>query len=89
MTAGVVERGKLSVVAADDDERVAVDVEEEVIARFLELTRVAGEQPSAAPDTLEVELVDAGIGLELALECVTGLVLDDQTLEQRAGVGEL
>ena len=57
---------------------------DEVVARRLDLTGVAGEEPPATPDTLEVELVDAGIGLELALERVARRVLRDQTLEQRA-----
>src|SRR4029077_13367041 len=66
MTAGVVECGDVSVVTADDDDRVGVEVEDEVVTRYLGLTGVAGEEPPATPDTLEVELVDAGIGLELA-----------------------
>jgi hypothetical protein len=89
MTAGVVECRDVSVVTADDDDRVDVDVKDEVVARSLDLTAVAGEEPPATPDSLEVELVDAGIGLELALERVARRVLRDQTLEQRAGVGEL
>jgi hypothetical protein len=50
---------------------------------------VAGEEPSATPDALEVELVDSRIGVELALEGEAGLVLDQQPIEQRLGVGEL
>ena len=89
MAAGVVERVNSLVVAADDDDRVRVDVEHKVVAGLLDLTRVAGEKPAAAPDTLEVELIDARIGLELTLERVAGLVLGDQTVEERGGVGEL
>ena len=89
MAAGVVERVDALVVAADDDDRVRVDVEDEVVARALDLAGVAGEEPVAAPDALEVELVDARIGLELALERVAGLVLGDQTAEEHPGVGEL
>src|SRR5438105_11271141 len=74
MAAGVVERVNSLVVAADDDDRGRVDVEHKVVAGLLDLTRVAGEKPAAAPDTLEVELIDARIGLELTLERVVGLV---------------
>jgi len=83
MAARVVERVDLLVVAADDDDRVGVDVEDEVIARALHLTRVAGEEPTTAPDALEVELVDQRVDLKLALQRVAGLVLGDQTVEQR------
>ena len=87
MAAGVVERVDLLVVATDDDDRVGVHVEDEVVARALHLTGVAGEEPAAAPDALQVELVDSGIGLELARQRVAGLVLGDQTVEQRPGFG--
>ncbi len=87
MAAGVVERVDALVVAADDDDRVRVDVEDEVVARALDLAGVAGEEPVAAPDALEVELVDARVGLELALERVAALVLGDQAVEERGGFG--
>ncbi len=88
MATRVVQRVDPLVVAADDDDRVGVDVEGEVVPRALDLARVSGEEPAAAPDALEVELVDPRVGLELALESVAGLVLDDQTVEQRSSVRE-
>src|SRR4029453_9808837 len=70
----------------DHDERVAIDVEDEVVAGSLDLTRVAREEPATPPDALEVQLVDAGIGLELPLERVPGLVLGDQAIEEGLGI---
>jgi len=90
VAAGVVERVDPLVVAADDDDRSRYRCpEDEVVAGLLDLARVAREEPATAPDALEVELVEAGVRLELALERVPGLVLADQTLKQRLGVGEL
>ena len=89
VAARVVERVDPLVIAADEDDRVGVDVEDEVVAGPLDLARVAREEPAAPPDPVEVELVDPGIGLELALERVPGFVLADQTLEEPPGVGEL
>ena len=85
----VVECVNHSVVAAHDDDRVGVDVEDDVVARPLHLAAVAGEEPSATPDALEVEPVDSRIGLEFAREREAGLVLGEQSVEQRLGVGEL
>jgi hypothetical protein len=89
MATRVVERVDPVVVAADDDEGVGVDVEDKIIARALDLTRVAREEPTAAPDALELEPVDPGVGLELTLECVAGRMLDEQPVEQRLSFGEL
>jgi len=88
MATRVVERVDPVVVAADDDEGVGVDVEDKIIARALDLTRVAREEPAAAPDALELEPVDPGVGLELTLERVAGRMLDDQPVEQRLSFGE-
>src|SRR5438132_898311 len=86
---GVVQRVDPVVVTADDDDGVVVDVEDEIVAGAPHLTRVAGEEPAAAPDALEVELIDPGIGLELALECKARRVLGDEAVEQLLGFGEL
>jgi hypothetical protein len=75
MAAGVVERLGFRRRLPGYDERIRVDVEHEVVAGALHLTRVAGEEPTSAPDALEVELVDAEVGLELAGERVPGLCL--------------
>ena len=77
MATRVVERMNATVVAPDDDDRVGVDVEDEEITRAPHLARVAGEEPTASPDALEVELIDARIGLELALQGVAWRVLRD------------
>src|SRR5213593_2313500 len=89
MATRVVKRVDPVVVAADDDEGVGVDVEDKIIARALDLTRVTSEEPAAAPDALELELVDPGVGLELALERVARRMPGDQPVEQRLSFGEL
>ena len=89
MAARVVERVDRTVVSPDDDEGIGVDVEHEVVAGALHLARVAGEEPAPAPDALEVEPVDAGVGLELALERVAGLVRGDQAVELSLRIGEM
>ena len=89
VTARIVERVDRRVVAADDDDRVGIDLEDEVVAGLLHLTGVTGEEPAASPDALEIELVDAGIGLELSLQRVARLVLDDQAIQKRTSIREL
>ena len=86
--AGVVMGVEPAVVAADHDHGVLVHVEREVLARLPHLAGVAGEEPAAAPDARQVELVDAGVGRELALEGVARPVLSDQAVEERFGLGE-
>ena len=84
--AGVVMGVEPAVVAADHDHGVLVHVEREVLAGLLHLAGVAGEEPAAAPDARQVELVDAGVGRELALEGVARSVLSDQAVEERFGL---
>jgi hypothetical protein len=55
-----------AILTTDDDDRVGIHLDEEVIARLRNLTRMPGEQPSATPDLLDVEAVQFGIGKELA-----------------------
>jgi len=89
MATGVVQRVQPLVVAAHDDDRVGVEVEDDVVARALHLAAVAGEEPATAPDALEVELIDPGVGLELARQRMAGLVLGEQSIEQGLGLGKL
>jgi len=49
---------------------------------------VAREEPAAAPDALELDPVDPGVGLELTLERVAGRMLGDQPVEQRLSFSE-
>jgi len=80
-----VERVDSLVVSADEDDRVGIDVEDEVVAGLLDLARVAAKS-SRAPDPVEIELIDPGIRLEFALERVPGFVLADQAHEERLSV---
>ena len=86
--AGVVIGVEPAVVAADHDHGVLVHLEREVLAGLLHLAGVAGEEPGAGPDAREVELVDAGVGRELALEGVARPMFSDQAVEERFGLGK-
>src|SRR5215831_2050950 len=88
MAARIVECADLSIIRADDDDGIQVDVEHEVVAGVLHLARVTGEQPAAAPDALDVELVNARVRLELARQRIARLVRGDEPVGQRLSVSE-
>ncbi len=72
MPAGIVERADLPVAAADDDDRIVADLQREVVAGRRDLAIMAGEQPVAIEERLEIEPVELGIGIELPVEAHAG-----------------
>ena len=66
MTANIVEATNRAIFAADDDERIGIHLEREVIAGFGDLARVPGEKPAPAPDALPVGAIDCFVRIERA-----------------------
>jgi hypothetical protein len=66
MAAGVVVGVNAAIGGAGDDERIAADLEGEEIAGARDLAIMAGEDPLAVEEMLEVELVERRAAVEIA-----------------------
>jgi len=63
--ANIVERMERSVVVSDDEDRVGIDLEREIIPRLRQFTGMPGKQPARLPDTFDVQAVQLGIAIKL------------------------
>src|SRR5262249_47909404 len=61
VTADVVEAAQHAVGVADDEIGVVARLDQQIVARLGQLAAVAGEEPAAQPDALEVEAGSLGV----------------------------
>jgi len=61
MSADVVEDAKFAIIAADDDERLFVDIDGKELTGLLDLIEAADDLPIGGEDGVALELRDAGI----------------------------
>jgi hypothetical protein len=61
MTANVVEGAEFAVIAADDDERLFVDIDGKELTGLLDLIEAADDLPVGGKDGVAFELRDAGV----------------------------
>ena len=73
VTTNVIQSVYLSVVGADDDDRISFHVVEEIIAGFGYLARVTGEEPILAPDDLHLGAVKQFVVVERTRQAVARL----------------
>ena len=66
MPTDIVEGVYGSVVTANDNDRVRVHLQREIIPGLGDLARVAGKQPTSPPDPFEIQLVDVVIAIKRA-----------------------
>ena len=66
MAANIVEATNPAIFAADDDERIGIHLEREVMAGSGDLARMPGEKPAGVPDALQVGAIDGFVRIELA-----------------------
>src|SRR5262245_39820005 len=64
MAADVVQRPDGSVLAADHDDRVGIDLEREPVAGVAQLAGMPGEQPALAPNLLYINAVERLVAME-------------------------
>jgi hypothetical protein len=64
MPAGVVEGPRLPIRPAHHDDRIGADLKRQKISWLLQLARVAGEQPLAGEDAIEIK----GVSFRRAIE---------------------
>ena len=67
-----------SVLAANDDRRLARHLQDLEVPGRCKLGHVSRKDPVAGDDPVELELVDGGVGVEALVEGVSGLVCRDQ-----------
>src|SRR4051794_33005131 len=58
MAAYIVEASNHAILAANDDERIRINLKGKVIARPGNFTGMAGKKPSATPNFLEIGAID-------------------------------
>ena len=66
MAAHVPQRVNLTVIIANDDQRIVTNGEREIIARTRDFTRMPHEQPSAAPDAIKLNAIEQRVCIEIA-----------------------
>ena len=71
----------LPLVIPDDDQRVGIQREREIVARLGNLAAVAGKQPSPPPDLLDIGTVDQFVPVEFARQTMPRLAGLDQPFE--------
>ena len=77
VAAGIVEGADRAVVAPYDHDRVLADLQREELPGLLDLAIVAGEQPVAMMDVLEVEPEEGGVAVEVARQRIARAVRVD------------
>ena len=82
--ADVVIRAHRAVVVANDDDRVGIHPEREVISGLRNLARVSGEQPAGSPNAFDVASVNCVIAIKLAGQRPTRTALCKQLGAERA-----
>lgn len=70
MGADVMEGADTSLVVAHHDQRIGIEREGEVVPRLRDLAGIAGEDPAAAPDPVQLMLVEGGVVVEGARQPV-------------------
>src|ERR1041385_745880 len=83
MPANIVNRIDTAILIANDQNRIGVDVEREIIAGISNLARMAREQPAFAPDRFEVVAIDVRIGIKWPEQTVTGGLTGNKILNDR------
>jgi hypothetical protein len=68
MSAHIPKRSNLQVVTADNDERIIVDCERNVITRAGNLASMYDKEPTASPNTLQLRAVNQLARIKLARE---------------------
>src|SRR5258706_6715323 len=82
MAADVGETVNAAVFAADDDERVRVDLHGKVIPRPQNLATMPRKEPAATPNPIQVGTINNLIGVKLARQRPTRLAPGDQRIDQ-------
>src|SRR5687767_13496550 len=88
MAADVVDGIDGAVLVADDEDRIGVDVEREIIAGVWDFAGVTGEEPAFAPDCFQVVAVNFRIRIEGPEQTVVGGLAIDEILNNRWGSGQ-
>src|SRR6185437_6897213 len=70
MRAAVVEHAHRAVGMADHDHRLAADLDRPVVAGILHLALVTDVGPHLVEDAFQLELEDAGIGIDAAVDAI-------------------
>ena len=81
MAADVIEGRHLALLAAHDDDRVAIDFVKEVIARIGYLARVTCKQPASPPDPIHFGAVQQLIVVQGPRQPMTRTTKFDQLLQ--------
>src|SRR5262249_37141453 len=79
----VEESADLSIVPANEDERIAAEFMRKIVARMGDAVGVAGEEPVSPEDPLQIEGEDLRIGVERLLQRPAGPVPGDQISDPR------
>jgi hypothetical protein len=89
MPANIEEGADLAITSPDYDERIPVDLIEEVLAGLGDLAGMAGKQPAAPPYEIHLRAVHQGIMIEITRQAVTRPLLFQGLLEvQQLGSGQ-
>ena len=66
MPTDVVHRADPAFLIANDQDGVRIDIEREIIARIRNFTGMSREQPSSAPDGVEIVTINLGVRIKSA-----------------------
>src|SRR5688572_23250165 len=90
MTAHIMKRSNNPVIGADNDDRITIHRQGEIIPGLANLTGVPNEDPSATPNAFEIESIDFLVEIKLAREGPAGATFSEQRSDAQAdGVGRV
>ena len=81
MPADIGECPDFSVFTPHDDGGLVCQAEYQVVARVRDLRGMAGQDPVPRDDTIQLQLIDLGIGIKALIECPARLLAGDQVCD--------
>jgi hypothetical protein len=78
MAANVVEATNRTILTANEDERIRVDLNSKVIAWPQNFTAMAGKNPSTTPNAIEISAIDFVVGIKLPRQGPSGPAFGNQ-----------